>query len=45
MDTRVREHDGAIDLIASSYTYLFGAIPEVRNELSGIHLFKDDSSY
>ena len=41
MDTRVREYDVTFDLIASSFTYPFGVIPEVRNELSGIHLYNE----
>ena len=41
MDTRVREHDVLSDSITSSYTYLFGVVPEVRNELSGIHLYNE----
>ena len=41
MDTRVREYDVLCDSITSSYTYHFSVIPEVRNELSGIHLYNE----
>ena len=41
MDTRIREYDGAVLIDRLLLREPFNVIPEVRHELSGIHLYNE----